>query len=142
MTHSLGGIVLRRYLEGHEVPEAARAVMLAPPNQGSEIADHLKDRWWYRRAVGLAGQGLVTGGAAPEPLPVEVGIIAGTRNYEPWFAHWFDGPNGGKVTVESTRLPGMADFITVHAGHTFMLRSPQVKAQVAAFLATGRFARD
>lgn len=142
VTHSLGGIVLRRYLQDHEVPEAGRAVMLAPPNQGSEIADRLKDRWWFRRAIGPAGQGLITGGATPEPLPLEVGIVAGTKNYEPWFSRWFDGPNDGKVAVESTRLPGMTDFITLHAGHTFMLRSPEVRAQVVAFLATGRFQRD
>lgn len=142
VTHSLGGLLLRRYLEDHAIAEGGRVVMLAPPNRGSEIADRLKDRWWFRRVIGPAGQSLMTGASAPAPLPLEVGIIAGTRNYEPWFARYFDGPNDGKVTVESTRLPGMADFVTIHAGHTFMLRSPGVKTQVAAFLGTGRFRRD
>ena len=67
-------------------------------------------------------------------------MIAGTRNYEPWFAGCFGGrPNDGKVSVESTRLPEMADFLTVRAGHTFMARSGLVQYQVAAFLQDGRF---
>ena len=144
VTHSLGGVLLRRYFQDHAVPEAGRAVMLGPPNAGSEIADELKHHWWFRRALGPAGQAL--GARAPlvfaRPLPLEVGVIAGTRNYEPWFAGCFEGrPNDGKVSVESTRLPEMADFLTVHAGHTFMVRSGAVQSQVAAFLEAGRFER-
>ena len=121
-----------------------RAVPASPPNAGSEIADELKHHWWFRRALGPAGQAL--GAREPlvfaRPLPLEVGVIAGTRNYEPWFAGCFEGrPNDGKVSVESTRLPEMADFLTVHAGHTFMVRSGAVQSQVAAFLEAGRFER-
>lgn len=144
VTHSLGGLLLRRYFQDHEVPEAGRAVMLGPPNAGSEVADELKHHWWFRAALGPAGQAL----GAREPLvferrlPLEVGVIAGTRSYEPWFAGCFEGrPNDGKVSVESTRLAEMADFLTVPAGHTFMVRSPAVQGQVAAFLEAGRFAR-
>lgn len=143
VTHSLGGLLVQRYFQDHAVPEAGRVVMLGPPNAGSEIADRLRGRWWYRRALGPAGQAL--GVQAPplftRPLPLEVGVIAGTRNYEPWFARYFDGPNDGKVSVESTRLAGMTDFLTLPVGHTFMVRSPQVQAQVAEFLSAGRFGR-
>jgi pimeloyl-ACP methyl ester carboxylesterase len=140
VTHSLGALVVSRYLQDHEIPEAGRIVMLAPPNNGSEIADHLKDRWWFRRATGPAGQELVTNASrAAADIPMEIGVIAGTRNYEPWFARYFSGPNDGKVSVESTKLAGMTDFVTVHAGHTFMINSPEVAAQTAAFLAGGRF---
>lgn len=143
VTHSLGGLLLRRYFQDHEAPEASRAVMLGPPNAGSEIADELKHHWWFRAALGPAGQAL--GAREPltfsRPLPLEVGVIAGTRNYEPWFASCFNGrPNDGKVSVESTRLAEMADFLTVRAGHTFMIRSDEVQGQVAAFLESGRFA--
>ncbi len=68
-------------------------------------------------------------------------MIAGTRSHEPWFARYFHGPNDGKVSVQSARLDGMTDFITVDASHTFMMNSPKVRDQVAAFLADGRFRR-
>ncbi len=42
VTHSLGGIVLRGLLARRTLPHAGRALMLAPPNSGSEIADHFR----------------------------------------------------------------------------------------------------
>src|SRR5690242_4201116 len=32
VTHSLGGLVLREYLQNHKVPKLSRIVMLGPPN--------------------------------------------------------------------------------------------------------------
>ena len=65
VTHSQGAIVLRQYFVDHTVAEAGRVVMLAPPNHGSEIADHLRGRWWYDVATGPAGQELGTDGSKP-----------------------------------------------------------------------------
>lgn len=48
VTHSLGGILVRQYLQTHRLPPGSRVVMLSPPNQGSEIADLLKDFFLYR----------------------------------------------------------------------------------------------
>jgi len=73
------------------------------------------------------------------PLPYEVGIIAGNSSSDPWFAALFSGANDGKVSVESTKLTEMKDFIEVENGHTFMANSRNVINQVSAFLATGSF---
>ena len=43
VTHSLGGILVRHYLQSHRLPPDSRVVMLSPPNQGSEVADLLKE---------------------------------------------------------------------------------------------------
>ncbi len=39
VTHSMGGILVRLYLAGHEIREMHRAVMITPPNQGSKVVD-------------------------------------------------------------------------------------------------------
>jgi triacylglycerol lipase len=64
VTHSLGGILVRYYLQAHRLPPGSRVVMLSPPNQGSEIADLLKDNVLYRWIMGPAGQQLGTGADA------------------------------------------------------------------------------
>ena len=143
VTHSLGGILVRTWFQDHAVPEARRLVMLGPPNHGSEIADRKRRAAWYRWLTGPAGQQLGTEPtSAPNrcgPIPLEIGVIAGTASADPWFAALFDGPNDGKVSVASARLAGMRDFLTVPRSHTFMMRSDLVVREVLAFLRHGRF---
>jgi hypothetical protein len=148
VTHSMGGIVLRTAVaEGLLAPERiGRAVMLAPPNQGSELAEWLRARWYYARLLGPAALELGTG---PEsvprrlpPVPFALGVIAGARTVFPALtARVFPGATDGRVAVEGTRVAGMADSLVVARGHTFLMWAPEVRAAVFEFLRTGRFAR-
>lgn len=143
VTHSLGGILIRVYLQTHALPPGSRIVMLAPPNHGSEVADTVRDWPLYRWLMGQVGQQLGTGpgGIARrlEPVPYEVGVIAARRSLQPWFSRLFDGPNDGMVSVESARLDEMRDFIVVDHTHTLLMLSREVRGQVRHFLAEGRF---
>ena len=143
VTHSLGGILVRYYLQTHHLPPGSRVVMLSPPNQGSEIADLLKDNVLYRWIMGPAGQQLGTGAdAVPNrlgPVDVPVGIITGDSTLEPWFSSRLPGPDDGKVSVQRARLAEMADFLVVHKSHGFIMTDPEVIEQTAHFLEHGRF---
>lgn len=145
VTHSLGGILVRAYFQDHEVPEARRIVMLGAPNHGSEAVDSYKNRWWFRKATGPAGQQLGTDpGSVPNrlaPIRLEVGIIAGTKSSDPWFSNLYQETHDGKVSVSSAKLPEMKDFLLVESGHTFMMNSSEVIRQVKLFLRTGAFGK-
>ena len=145
VTHSLGGILLRQYLATNALTNLGRIVMLGPPNRGSEVTDTLRQWSCYRLLVGPAGQQLGTGGRglprALGPARFEVGVIAGDRSFNPFFSHLLPGPDDGKVSVASTRLDGMADFLVVHHSHTWLPWRKAVIQQVVVFLETGRFAR-
>jgi alpha-beta hydrolase superfamily lysophospholipase len=143
VTHSLGGILVRKYFQDRSVEEAQRVVMIAPPNQGSEVTDQYRDEWWYQFATGPAGQQLGTDeDSVPlslSPIDLEIGIIAGTNSSDPWFNKVFAGDHDGKVSVSSTKLAEMRDFLLVDSGHTFIMNSDKVIEQIKAFLRDGKF---
>ena len=60
VTHSMGGIVLRKLAHEHPDQVTGRVVMLAPPNQGSEIIDWLEDCSFAKWALGPGGMALST----------------------------------------------------------------------------------
>lgn len=144
VTHSMGGLVARTLINRRRPPNLGRVVMLGTPNQGSEMADLLCDRWIFRRLFGPAGADLVTrrGAALSDMLgsvDYPLGIIAGNRAFDA--ASWLilPKPNDGKVTVARTKVEGMADHLTLPVTHTFMMRNPAVIAATLAFLKHGRF---
>jgi triacylglycerol lipase len=146
LTHSLGGIIVRNYLNQRSLPNLGRVVMLSPPNQGSEVVDRLRNSFVYRFATGPAGQELGTdalsipSGLGPVKFPL--GIIAGSRSLNPLFSAWITGENDGTVSVQRCRAEGMTDFLVVRHSHSFIMRSSVVAEQVVEFLRHGRFSHD
>ena len=146
LTHSMGGIVVRHYSKYVSPGRVGRVVMLAPPNQGSEVVDAQRNWKIFQWMLGPAGQQLGTDAAS---LPVrmgavdfELGVIAGDRSIE-LLHSWFilPGADDGKVSVERAKIPGMKDFRLLHHTHTFIMQSDAVLSQVDYFLKTGRFKR-
>jgi pimeloyl-ACP methyl ester carboxylesterase len=119
VTHSMGCVLVRYYLSQYRPQNLGRVVMLSPPNQGSEAADHLRNSALYQWLNGPAGQQLVTG---PQGLPQQLGpvdfslgIIAGSQHsfFDAWLGDVIPGTDDGKVSVERAE-PIPADR-TVHS---------------------------
>jgi pimeloyl-ACP methyl ester carboxylesterase len=140
VTHSMGGLVARAYLAEHSDPRLTRMVMIAPPNQGAELADLLRKNFVYRGVFGPSGQQLATDGLVrtlPTP-PFEFAVIAGARGTSTGWNRLIPGDDDGTVTVASTRLAGAADFATVPNIHTFLIGDPEVVGMTRRFLKEGR----
>ncbi|MGI9220838.1 MAG: esterase/lipase family protein [Woeseiaceae bacterium] len=144
VTHSLGGILVRKYLNENEISNLGRVVMLGPPNQGSQAVDELEDVPGFDWLNGPAGSQLGKGEDSVPlqlgPADFELGIIAGNRTIDPITSAVLDDPDDGKVSVEDTKLEGMDDFIIVEHSHAFMMRMEEPIELAIRFLRTGSFA--
>jgi pimeloyl-ACP methyl ester carboxylesterase len=146
VTHSMGGIIVRQYLQDHQLPAGSRVVMISPPNKGSSLVDAFGDWFFFKWINGPAGKTL---GTAPASLPnrlapvdAEIGIITGSRSFNPLYSWIIPGEDDGKVAVQKAKLAEMRDFLVLPHSHTFIMKSDEVCRQVAAFLENGRFDRS
>ena len=143
VTHSLGGILVRQFLKLNNRKDIGRVVMLGPPNQGSEVVDNLKDTPGFELLNGPAGMQLGTKMTdIPKllgPVDFELGVIAGTQSINLILSTFLQNPDDGKVSVESTKVEGMKDFVALPTTHPFMMKNDTVIEQVVHFLKEGRF---
>lgn len=146
VTHSMGGILVRDYLRRYTPPRPGRVVMLAPPNQGSELVDRLGTFAAFGWLNGPAGRQLGTGADSLPlrlgPVQFPLGVIAGDWSWNPAYSAMIPGADDGKVSVTRARVDGMADFVVVPHGHTFLMSAPEVLDEVLNFLRDGRFSRS
>lgn len=135
--HSLGNILIRARFRIGYPSGLTHIVMLAPPNHPPKLARRLQGCPPFHLWSGESGRLL----ASPDfyatlPVPsVPFGVIAGDKGQR----LTFDEPNDGIVTVESTRLDGMADHLVVPSAHTFIMNNPVVADATIRFLQSGRF---
>lgn len=143
VTHSMGGILVRQYLNQHYIENLGRVVMLGPPNRGSEVVDTLHNVPGFKLINGPAGMQL---GTAEMSIPnrlgcanFELGVIAGTRSINIVLSTMLPTPNDGKVSVEGTKLKGMKDHIALPVSHPLMMNNARVIEQTLYFLRHGVF---
>jgi pimeloyl-ACP methyl ester carboxylesterase len=157
VAHSMGNIVVRKFLKDLE-PLAPglrppvtfqRMVMISPPNHGAELADALTPNevtdeiaGWL---VGAPARQLAPSGGWAELEPqlatpaFEFGIVAGGKGDDEGYLDVLPGDDDGMLTVESMKLAGAADVVTVECLHQLMPRNDDVRAAALSFLKNGYF---
>jgi pimeloyl-ACP methyl ester carboxylesterase len=139
--HSLGGLIIHRFLERFAPGSPGRVVFLGTPCVASRAAVNASR---FAPVAHLMGQSV-----AEELLrhherrwtqPQELGIVAGTQPLGVGqFLAQFDEPNDGTVAVSETRMPGATDHIVLPVSHLGMLMSARVAHETGLFLTHGRF---
>ena len=141
--HSLGGILIRDYLKSHRLENMGRVVVLGSPNAGSDAIDVISrmkiSHWIGEAGLSLGTRENIYPGSDEKPV-YELGVIAGV--FEPLSSlneQFLPGDDDGLVTVASTRVDGMSDFVVVEASHAGLRHNSYVERQIASFLKRGHF---
>jgi pimeloyl-ACP methyl ester carboxylesterase len=139
LTHSMGGLVAWALIARERPKNLGKVVMLAPPLGGSEIADFIATKPFLKRLFGPAIDDL-TCSAQRGPIDFPLGVVAGDRTLNPLLSLlFFRGANDGKVTVARTRLPGVADHISLPVAHPLLPWDGDALRQAVAFFREGAF---
>jgi triacylglycerol esterase/lipase EstA (alpha/beta hydrolase family) len=152
VTHSMGGLLLHAYLAKHKIPNLGRVVMLSPPHNGSEIVDFFKRHknlnYIFKKIFGPAGQQLATDDSESfvnqkkYNVHYDLGIIAGSKVINPAGYALIKKASDGTVSVDSTKIKGMRDHITLPVDHLFMVKDKNVISQALYFIEHGAFCKD
>lgn len=143
VTHSMGGIIVRYYLQTFQPDNIGRIVMLSPPNQGSEVVDFLRQSGIVQTVMGPAFEQLSTDPSGfvnmLDEARAETGVIAGRCSLNWINSAIIPGEDDGKVSVSRSKLKNMKDFLVVNRTHPFIMKADEVIKAVICFLTTGKF---
>lgn len=147
VTHSMGALVVRSLYEHIDsltvFPFIHRIVMIAPPNNGSPVADFFAQFSFIKHIIGPNVNNLTTNpvtGAGKYPLPTcEVGLIAGSYAGKKGFNIFIKGDNDGVLIPENTKMGIEQDVVFVKSWHVGLLFNKKVIKLVMTFLDKGRF---
>jgi triacylglycerol lipase len=144
VTHSLGGILVRHYLQDQQPANLGRVVMLAPAQKGSPMFD-LYVQWQpFLSLNGPVALQTTTGDMCfsrklREEVDYPLGIIAGSIPSDPLAMLLMAVPNDGRTTVEDTQLKGMRDHIVLPTSHEGITFDPASIFQTLHFLKHEKF---
>lgn len=147
VTHSLGALVVRSMYEHLDsltsFPFIHRIVMIAPPNNGSPVADFFAQFSFVKHIIGPNINNITTNpltGAGKYPIPTcEVGLIAGSYGRKRGFNIFVKGDNDGVLIPEKTKMGVEKDVAFVKSWHVGLLYNKTVKKYVISFLINGIF---
>jgi pimeloyl-ACP methyl ester carboxylesterase len=139
--HSLGGLVIHRFLERFPEQPPGRVVFLGTPSVASRAAEHAGR---FAPVAHLMGQSVAEELLQPHERrwthPDPLGIVAGTQPIGlGQLLAQFDEENDGTVAVRETRMPGASDHIVLPVSHLGMLVSSRVAHETGLFLTQGHF---
>lgn len=128
VTHSLGGIIAREALSNltkEQLSKCEHLIMLAPPTQGSSLAQLFVKCFPFLTAfikplAELSSSQKAYVHQVAIPAGLKIGVIAGR----------FDA----KTPPSVTHIEGENDFIVINAAHTFIMNHPKGRKAILNFL--------
>lgn len=150
VTHSMGALVVRS-LYNHpdsekHFPFIYRFVMIAPPNNGSPVADFFNQFRVLKFILGPNVRNLTTDkftGSAKYPVPTcETGLIAGSYGKNKGLNVFVNSDNDGMLIPTQTQLGNEKDVVYVKSWHLGLLFNKKTIKYTLLFLKNGKFKEE
>lgn len=142
--HSMGGIVIRSYMDQFKPTNVGRVVMIGTPNSGASIASLFSDYELFKKSFGPAAIELASdsqkGLAQPADFPnTEFAVIAGGTGTKYGMNPLIKGDNDGLVATEEAKLKGAKCFTIVPLHHMIIHLEKSTIQKTANFIEFGSF---
>ncbi len=148
VTHSMGALVVRALYEQidnyNDIPLIKRMVTMAPPNNGSPVADYLMQFPIIRSLAGPNINYLTTRNFDNKKKNLafaecEIGLIAGSFGDEKGYNIFIKKDNDGVLIPTQTLTGQEKDVLFVKQSHVGILFNKEVAQQCIHFLQKGSF---
>ncbi|MFD0682520.1 MULTISPECIES: lipase family alpha/beta hydrolase [unclassified Paenibacillus] len=140
--HSSGGLVIRKFLsETKYLSRINKCVLIATPNQGSELADFAGKISRTYVKIFKTLYSLQTDNINMLQLKetnVEIGAIAGNKN-NLLLGNMLENENDGRVEVKSVYYSGLKDFIVLPYGHKEIHYQKETADLIHSFIIHSKF---
>lgn len=144
VTHSMGALITRAYLEKHPIGSRGRCVFIAPPHHGSVIGDILARVPLYSHIFRPVNAFRTDSPHLGDSLfllpdPADLGVIAGSSNDMLAGRLLLSCESDGRVEVESTRCADMKEHKVLPYNHHRIHHNDRTLEAVDRFLREGTF---
>ena len=139
--HSMGGLVIHRFLQHHPDFPPCRVVALGSPFGGSVVARRLS-QWPLAGSmiIGKKRGSSLEHGAQPWPDKHRLGVIAGDKPLGiGCMLARLPKPHDGVVSLAETAIPGMSERVIIPVNHMGLMFSAQAARLTERFLEYGSF---
>lgn len=134
--HSLGGLLVRSYLDQRNLSQLGNVVIMGSPNKGTPLVEHLKDKWYFSLggpvATSLSSKGSKFLQSLKAPY-YRLGVIAGVVD-RAGDEGIIPGQDDGIVPLESALVAGARDTIVLNVSHYMMRSDKRVLQQMLHFI--------
>ncbi len=142
--HSMGGLVIRSYLQRPGARKADTCVFVATPHRGAVLADLRKDGWLFKTFLGdkaalqlsPSSEFFKTLGSVP---CASIATIVGSQGDEEGLNADIPGDDDGTVAVGEAHLPEETATVSIATGHTRLSMSSISIERVLYFLKHRKF---
>ncbi len=144
VAHSLGGLVVRLFLERDKPSNVHACVFIATPHEGSKIADIACRIPIFSDVFPTVRDMTTHGDRRPvrHASDMKLGVIAGTANRSILGRLLLKSQSDGRVELASAKAADAHDTLLLPWGHhQILFRQPTLMA-VDSFLKRGTFSRD